>query len=151
MILPSQHLIVFYSFVAVVIGFWLILGCLLASFGGWHSLSKLYRSNAKSSGTRFSFATMLLGSGSMPLSYRSCMIIRVDRNAISLSVYPPFRFFHPKLLIPWSVVSSCRQERFWFLKCTSIDLTEPHIRLRFLGKAGKEINECWQEKTMPNG
>ena len=147
MTLPSQHLIVFYSFVAAGISFWLIIECILSLVSGWHSLSKLYRSNAKSSGKRFSAATMLLGSGLMPLSYRSCMIIRVDQAAISLSVFPLFRFFHPKLLIPWSAVSSCRQERFWFFECTSIDLIEPQIQMRFLGKAGKEILQNWREKA----
>jgi hypothetical protein len=148
MILPSQHLLVFYSFVALFICFWLVMGCLLSLLGGWHSLAKAYRNNAKSSGKSFSFAKMLLGTGSMPMSYRSCMTIRLDSIGMSLSVFLPFRFFHPPLLIPWNAVSSCRQERFWFMKCTAIELLDPQMQMLFLGKAGKEIYEYW-EKTKP--
>jgi hypothetical protein len=139
MILPSQHLFVFYSFVAAGISFWLIIEFILSLVGGWHSLSKLYRSNTKSSGKRFSAATMLLGSGSMPLSYRSCMIIRVDQTAISLSVFPLFRCFHPRLLIPWSAISSCRQESFWFLNAPVLILSNRRSRCGFLEELAKRF------------
>jgi hypothetical protein len=145
----QQLLAVFYSFAALFVGLWLLAGCLLSLVGGWHALAKLYRSDAENSGKRFPGATMVVGPGVVTLNYRSCMVIRVDPAGLFLSVFLPFRFFHPPLLIPWNAVSDCRRERFWLMRCTRIELIEPELQLGFLSKAGDEIYRVWQQHRDP--
>lgn len=128
-------------FFTLFIGGWLAICCFLSFIGGWHALAKRYRSTISTSGKLFSFASMGLGRGFFPVSYRSCLFVRLDSTGIALSVFPLFRFFHPKLLIPWSAVSDCKRERFWFMDCTAVYVFEPQTRMLFRGRLGREIYE----------
>jgi hypothetical protein len=128
-------------FLPLFIGGWLTICCFISLIGGWHALAKRYRNASSTSGKLFSFASMGLGSGSFPVSYRSCLFVRLDPTGIALSVFPLFRFFHPKLLIPWSAVSNCKRERLWFMDCTAVYVSEPQIRMLFRGRLGREIYE----------
>jgi hypothetical protein len=128
-------------FFPLFISGWLAICCFLSLIGGWHSLTKKYRSTTNSSGKLFSFASMGLGRSFDPVSYRSCLFVRFDSVGIALSIFPLFRFFHPKLFIPWNAVSDCKRERFWFMDCTAICLSEPKTRMLFVGKVGREIYE----------
>ena len=129
-------------FVPVFACGWLGICCLLSVIGGWHALATRYRSTLSSSGKLFPFASMGLGRGFSPVSYGSCLFVRLDSTGIELSVLPMFRFFHPKLLIPWSAVSDCRRERYWFVDCTALYIAEPQVRMLFRGRLGREIFEA---------
>jgi hypothetical protein len=137
---PQQELDLRWFF-PLFIGGWLTICCFISLIGGWHALAKRYRSTSRTSGTLFSFASMGLGRGFFPVSYRSCLFVRLDSTGIALSVFPLFRFFHPKLVIPWSAVSDCKRERFWFMDCTAVYVSEPQTRMLFRGKLGREIYE----------
>jgi hypothetical protein len=137
---PQQELDLRWFF-PLFIGGWLAICCFLSFIGGWHTLAKRYRSTMSISGKLFSFASMGLGHGFFPVSYRSCLFVRLDSTGIALSVFPLFRFFHPKLLIPWSAVSDCKRERFWFMDCTAVYVSEPQTRMLFRGRLGREIYE----------
>jgi hypothetical protein len=128
-------------FFPLFIGGWLAISCFLSLIGGWHALAKRYRSTMSASGRLLSFASMELGRGFFPVSYRSCLFARLDSAGIGLSVFPLFRFFHPKLFIPWSAVSDCKRERFWFMDCTAVYVSEPQTRMLFRGRLGREIYE----------
>ena len=138
---PQQELDLRWFF-PLFIGGWLAISCLHSFVGGWHALAKKYRSTTSSSGKLFSFASMALGRSFFPVSYQSCLFVRLDSTGIALSVFPLFRFFHPKLFIPWSAVSDWRRERFWFMKCTVVYISESPTRMRFLGRVGREIYEA---------
>ena len=137
---PQQELDLRWFF-PLFIGGWLAISCFLSVIGGWHALAKRYRSTMSTSGKLFSFASMGLGRGFFPVSYRSCLFVRLDSAGIGLSVFPLFRFFHPKLFIPWSAVSDCKRERFWFMDCTAVYVSEPQTRMLFRGRLGREIYE----------
>jgi len=126
-------------FLPLFIGGWLGISCLLSLLGGWHALAKKYRCTTSSSGKLFSFASVGLGLGAFPVSYRSCLFVRLNSVGMELSVFPVFRFFHPKLFIPWSAVSDCRRERFWFMNCTAVYVSDPQTRMLFHGRLGREI------------
>jgi len=128
-------------FFPLFIGGWLAISCLLSLIGGWHALAKRYRSAASDSGTLFSFASMGLGRGFGPVSYRSCLFVRFDSVGMALSIFPLFRFFHPRLFIPWSAVSACKQERHWFMDCTAVYVSDPPVRMLFRGRLGRELYE----------
>jgi hypothetical protein len=131
--------VVYCYILPLFIGIWLVMSLLLSVLGGWHSLSKIYRSAPRKTGKLYSFSTMVLGSAFMPMSYRGCMFIRLEESGISLEVFPVFRFFHPRLFIPWDEIISCREEYFWFMKCTTLSLKRTEIQFRFLGQVGKAI------------
>jgi hypothetical protein len=141
MIATAQHELDLRWFFPLFIGGWLAISCFLSLIGGWHALAKRYRSTSSVSGRLFPFASMGLGRGFFPVSYRSCLFVRLDSAGIGLSVFPLFRFFHPKLFIPWSAVSDCKRERFWFMVCTAVYISEPQTRMLFRGKLGREIYE----------
>jgi hypothetical protein len=129
-------------FLLLFAGAWLAISCFLSFVGGWQALAKRYRATSRtSSGKLFPFASMGVGYGLLPSSYSNCLFVRVDSAGIALSILPLFRFFHPKLFIPWSAVSDCRHERFWFMDCVAVYISEPRIRMMFRGRLGKEIYE----------
>jgi hypothetical protein len=123
------------------IGGWLVICWFLSVRGGWHPLSKRYRNSMAGSGKLFPFASMALGRGFSPVRYRGCLFVRLDSTGIALAVLPLFRFCHPKLLIPWSAVSDCKRERFGFMDCTAVYVSEPQIRMLFPGSLGTEVYE----------
>ena len=137
---PHQELD-FRWFFPLFIGGWLAISCFLSLLGGWHALAKRYRTTISTSGKLFPFASMGLGRGLFPVSYSNCVFVRLDSTGISLSVFPLFRFFHPKLFIPWSAVSDCRRERFWFMDCTAVYVSQPKTRMLFRGRLGRKIHE----------
>jgi hypothetical protein len=69
------------------------------------------------------------------------LFVRFDSAGIGLSVFPLFRFFHPRLFIPWSAVSDCKQERHWFMNFTAVYVSEPSVRMLFRGRLGRELYE----------
>ena len=130
-------------FFPLFIGGWLLILFLLSVLGGWHALSKRYKSSSNFSGKLFRFVSGSLGNKIFPVSYSSCLSVSIGSDGIGLSVLPLFRFFHPKLLLPWSSVSDCKQEKFWFRTCTTISLSESNVPIRLFGRAGQEIsNYC---------
>jgi hypothetical protein len=128
-------------FFPLFIGGWLAVSCLLSLIGGWHALAGKYRSATSSAGKLFSFASMGLRRGLGRVSYRHCLFVRFDSQGIMLSIFPLFRFFHPRLLIPWNAVSECKKERFWFMSCTAVYVSEPRVRILLLGRLGRELYE----------
>jgi len=136
-----QHALDLRWFLPLFIGGWLAITCLLSLLGGWHSLARKYRSTSRYSGKLFYFASMGLGRGFFPVGYGRCLFVRLNSDGLALSVFPLFRFFHPKLFIPWSAVSDCKRERFWFVNCTAVYVSEPQTRLLFHGRLGREIYE----------
>jgi hypothetical protein len=128
-------------FFPLFMGGWLAISCLLSLIGGWHALAQKYRSTVSSSGKLFSFEALGLGRGFGPVSYRGCLFVRLDSAGIGLSIFPLFRFFHPRLFIPWSAVSDCKQERFFFMNCTAVYISEPPVRMLFRGRLGRELYE----------
>jgi hypothetical protein len=129
----------FFWFILLFIGLWLAVCCLLSVLGGWHALAKKYRSGTCDPDKLLSRASMELKCGLFPVNYGNCIYLRFDSAGLELSIFPLWRFFHPRLSIPWNAVTDCRRECRWFWNCTSISLSEPQARLRFFGKAGREL------------
>jgi len=130
-------------FFPLFIGGWCAIGALLSYVGGWHELSKNYRRESAVEGRLFPFASMSVGPKLFPVSYGSCLFVRLGTEGIALSIFPIFRFLHPPLFIPWRIVTDCRRERFWSLTHTAIYLSEPKTRMLFAGRLGKAIDDLW--------
>ena len=87
---------------------------------------------------------MKLGLGQFPLSYGSCVTIQVSPEGLALSVFPLLRILHPSLTIPWSAVSECKEEKFWFFAHMALYLMEPKTRLLFRGQAAGAVMNHWE-------
>ncbi len=104
-------------------------------------MAKLYRSNATVSGKSFSFVSFRLGRSMDAISYNGCVFVRLNAAGIELSVFPLFRFFHPRLFIPWRATSDCKHERHWLVGYTVVYVSEPAVRMLFRGRLGTEVYE----------
>ena len=134
-------------FLPFFVAMWCGISGLLSWIGGWHALARKYKSRKESSGKRFSFVSMGLGRGFGPVSYRSCLFVRIDPVGLSISVFPLFRLLHPRLYIPWNDVADCRKERFFFVPCTALYVAEPKVRMLFYGRIAKELYELRSKES----
>jgi len=141
MIATSQSGWDFRWFIPLFIAGWLAISYFLSLIGGWHTLARKHRGITKIAGAPFYFSSMVLGSGFSRVNYNGCIFVCLNGDGFELWSPFPFGFFHPRLFIPWSAVSRCRRERYWFRDCTEILLSEPRTQMRFYGRVGKAIHE----------
>jgi hypothetical protein len=120
----------------------------LSLIGGWHALSKRYRAVQPVQGRLFAFASMGLGRSFFPVSYGSCLFVRVGAAGIGLSIFPIYRILHPPLFIPWSAAAECKREKFWWFTHTAVYLTDFQTRILFTGRLGRAIYESWTSEHL---
>jgi hypothetical protein len=138
-------------FVPLFVAVWIAVSGLLSHMGGWRSLAAMYPDQGAADGETFRFASMSLGKGLFPVNYGSCLSVRVGVRGIRLATLIFFRLFHPPFFIPWSAVSTCKDEKFFFLKQTAVYLTAPDTRLRFTGRVGRAIRQHYDTSHgLPN-
>lgn len=123
--------------------FWLAICGALSLLGGWYELSRRFNSSEPIDGERFYFRSGALGSGPLPVSYGSCLFVTVGPRGFALSILFPFRFLHPRLVIPWSAVERCEKVKFWFTNQVAVHVAGFHRRLWFSGALGRKILEVW--------
>lgn len=81
---------------------WLGICALLARVGGWSTLAGPYRAKYPVVGERFRFISGSMGQARLPVNYKRCLFMVVNRHGLRISVLFPFRFRSPPLFIPWS-------------------------------------------------
>lgn len=127
---------------AFVIFFMAICGA-LSLMGGWYRLGESFKSDAPIDGERFRFRSGAIGRGAFPVNYGGCLFATVGPKGFALSVLFPFRFLHPRLVIPWSAVERCEHVRFWLTKRVAVQVAGFNRRLLFGGSLGSSILEAW--------
>jgi len=132
-------------FFSAFIGFCLLISALLSLMGGWHELALRFRSDNPVDGERFRFRSGSLGHGLFPVSYGGCLFATVGAAEFALSVLFPFRFMHPRLVIPWSAVESCERVSFWFMDHVEVRISGFSRRLRLRGALGEKVFAAWNE------
>lgn len=125
--------------------FWFAIGGALSLVGGWRDLAERFRSDEPIDGHRFRFRSGAVGWGAFPVSYGSCLFVTVGPKGFSLSILFPFRFLHPRLLVPWSAVERCEHVRVWLTKQVAVYVVGFNRRLLFGGALGNEIYEAWAQ------
>lgn len=119
---------------------WFTICALLALLSGWKALAERFRAPAQVSGERFRFA-----SASMrivpwfPVNYSSCLVVTVGSSGLGLSVFFPFRFLSPGLLIPWSQVESVEEKSGLFGRRAVVRIKRSAVKLTILGRAAKSV------------
>ena len=132
-------------FLPAFVVFWLAICGVLSLMGGWYHLSEKFKSDAPIDGERFRFRSGVIGWGAFPVNYGGCLFATVGTKGFALSVLFPFRFLHPRLVIPWSAVERCEHVRFWFMKRVTVHVAGFNRRLLFGGGLGSRILEAWTQ------
>jgi hypothetical protein len=129
--------------VPAFIVFWLMICGLLSLLGGWFELAQRFKSADGVDGEHFYFRSGAIGWRSFPVSYGGCLFATIGPKGIALSILFPFRFLHPRLVIPWSAVERCDRVKFLFINQFAVQLTGFNRRLLFRGALGGRILEEW--------
>lgn len=122
---------------------WLAISGALSLLGGWYELSRQFKSSEPIDGERFHFRSGAIGWGPLPVSYGSCLFVTIGPRGFALSVLFPFRFLHPRLVIPWSSVARCEKVKVWFMNHVAVHVAGFNRRLLFGGTLGRKILEAW--------
>jgi hypothetical protein len=124
---------------------WFAITALLSRIGGWGELAEKFPDRAQPTAETFRIASLGLGAGWFPVSYSNCLSVSVGPEGFGLSLWLPFRAFHPNLFIPWRAVERCGTEKFGFMTCTAIYLSEPSTRMLFNGRVGSALQARWAQ------
>jgi hypothetical protein len=82
---------------------------LVGWLGGWRRLARRYPATEKPGGRVYRFQTIRLGGA----NYGNAVTIDVGDRGVFLSVFWPFRFGHPNILIPWSELNVSSPPTGW--------------------------------------
>ena len=124
---------------------WIAIAALLSWKGGWGELAEKFPDRPQPVAEKFRVASLGLGNGWFPVSYSNCLSVSVGSEGFGLSLWLPFRAFHPNLFIPWRAVERCGAERFWLMNRTAVYLTAPSTRMLFDGRVGRALQAHWAE------
>jgi len=116
----------------------------ISLMSGWHSLADRFRSSEAIEGETFRFRSASMGWRFFPANYNGCLFSTVGARGFSLSLFFPFRFLHPRLVIPWAAVASCTHERLLMIDKVTIHIRDFDRRLRIRGSLGIRILQDWQ-------
>lgn len=95
-----------FCLVPVFILIWLIVTYSTSRTGGWGLLSRYFPAGEKIEGDTYRFASGSFGRRFLRVKYSNSLFLIVGRKGLYISVFMPFRFMHPPLLIPWSQIES---------------------------------------------
>jgi hypothetical protein len=136
-------------FLPAFVVFWLAICGALSLVAGWHALAQRFASRDAIEGERFRFRSGGMGWRSFPVAYGNCFFATVGLNAFSLSVLFPFRFLHPRLVIPWTEVERCEATRIWIKKCVVVHVRGFDRCLLLNGELGQAVLQAWTRSRAP--
>lgn len=123
---------------------WLLVSAVISLVGGWHSLSKIYRTRVPFDGTK-----LRMQSGRMRslANYNNVLTLGANQQGLYLAAMFLFRFMQPPLLIPWGEVR-VRRTKGWIFEYATFTLgREVSIPLRIRSKLADNLRDmagnCW--------
>jgi hypothetical protein len=90
---------------------WLLVSATVSVIGGWFSLSKVYRTEARFDGPKW---RMQSGQMRWLANYNNVLTIGVSQRGLYLASMFLFRFMHPPLFVPWSEIKVRRSKGWMF-------------------------------------
>lgn len=122
---------------------WFGIGALLARIGGWSTLAGTYRARYPVVGEHFRFVSASMGRDRLPVNYKACLFMVVNRHGLHVSIVFPFRFRSPPLFIPWSAVESITEKRSMRTFGVAVRLRNCWPIVCVPGRAGHMIREAY--------
>jgi hypothetical protein len=87
-----------------------------------------------------------MGRGAFPVSYGGCLFVTVGARGMALAVLFPFRFRHPRLVMPWSAIERCEPVTLLFMEHVAVHVRGFDRRILFKGAVGQRILETWRRR-----
>lgn len=146
--------------IPLFMGFWSLVIAMISFVGGWHDLAKRFRREDSTFRIndrpieKYSWASLKMGPAFFPTNYGNCITVTLSDDGLGLQVMPLFRPLHPPLLIPWTSIETCTQDKeLLIFDRTRIQLRELANPLRIYGRAGRAIHRFWSsgEATVASG
>jgi hypothetical protein len=126
--------------------FWLGILEVISRAGGWKRVGQRYAATSVPEGRRFSMQHIAFGW----VDYNGCLTIIVAPEGIFLSLWQPFRFSHPNLLIPWSVLHVLKVKATGWTKEVKLAIEEPalaKVKLPYkIVEAAQELLPAWKDE-----
>jgi hypothetical protein len=113
-------------FAIIAVGFalfWVVLLELISRAGGWKRVAQQYRATTLPEGRTFTMQHCAFSW----VDYNGCLTIVVSAEGVYLRLWPPFRFSHPALLIPWSALHVLKVRATGWSKEVKLAIDEPAI------------------------
>jgi hypothetical protein len=124
-------------FVAIFVAFWIAIGYLISTIGGWRSLAALYATDAgQFTGTRWS---MQSGAMRWTTHYNNVLTIGADSRGMYLAVMFLFRGGHPPLYIPWDGIEISERRGWIFSNVVFTFKSVPGVHLTVSKKLGLRV------------
>jgi hypothetical protein len=124
--------------------FWIGLLETLSRLTGWKRVAGPYRATAVPEGRRFRMQHIAFGWA----DYNGCVTIIVAAEGLYLSLWPPFRFGHPALLIPWSALHALKLKSSGWFKEAKLNIDDPPLATLKLPykiiEAAQELGAGWK-------
>jgi hypothetical protein len=123
---------------------WLLVSATVSVIGGWFSLSKVYRTEARFDGPKW---RMQSGQMRWLANYNNVLTIGVSQRGLYLASMFLFRFMHPPLFVPWSEIK-VRRSKGWMFEYVIFtlghDLAIPlRIRAKLVAKLRESAGNSW--------
>lgn len=115
----SDTAIAFLMFAIGFPAFWCTVYWLIAEWGGWKSLAKLYATKQQNDGEVFSWVSARL---SFISNYRNCLTVSVSDAGVRVQPMLLFRFSHAPLFFPWHAIVALRETRGFLKSGTVLDV-----------------------------
>jgi hypothetical protein len=131
-------------FVPMFAAMWFGVTGLLSHVGGWANLAAKFRAAQDLDGERFRFVSGSMGKRFLPVNYANCLFVTVGAEALQLSIFFPFRFQSPPLVIPWSEIESVAEKKFLLVfRYITITLKSHWPQINLNGRAGGAVHRAF--------
>lgn len=105
------------------VGMWVMLMWFFSKQGGWSELAEQFPDDPAIERNNLRWKSIRLGW----VGYNNCMTMGFSDWGLHLSIPPPFKMFHPNLLIPWDQFHSAREKSLFFFRWTEAYIGHPTI------------------------
>ena len=133
----------------VILALMVFISTILSTRSGWHRIATRFPYKKITDPRKYYFARMSLGSGSFPVAYGGCVIVRLSPHGMGLSVIFLIRYMHRPIFIPWPEVSSCARGKMGRFDVTKISFSNEKSAFTFYGKIGEDIYASYVSGNTP--
>lgn len=150
--MQQENLKLIYSvimFVPFFLLIWMLLSAMLAELSGWRLLLRRYTHHGpRPAGKRFSFVSAQIRKLEwLPVNYKSCLAISVNRDGFLLEIFLLLRFRSPTLFIPFGAIENIEilPPKGFSGHKTCLSFKDLPVKMLILGPAGDAVNKAFNE------
>jgi hypothetical protein len=121
---------------------WTVALSLIARLSGWSALAERYEAVDPFEGPTRRFQTIAMSRFKLvPATYGNIVNIGADARGLHLSLFLPFRPFHPRLVVPWSDLHAAPKQFLLWARAELTAAGAPEIKIAIPGPAAAWLAE----------